>query len=150
MLIDAIKQYPNVEKVQMINKKAGRDYTKEVMIIATVNKWNARQKKRVPERTIMILRSNDAGTHLYAYNKAQAFNGYEARSWELMNKWLKNALQIAYAKDETEVNDDWGKDIDSAEAASLGIEESTKSKKKGMNLYEASNILKKLGMKLIK
>jgi hypothetical protein len=67
-----------------------------------------------------------------------------------MNKWLKNALQIAYAKDETEVNDDCGKDIDSAEAASLGIEESTKSKKKGMNLYEASNILKKLGMKLIK
>jgi len=150
MLIDAIKQYPNVEKVQMINKKAGRDYTKEVMIIATVNKWNARQKKRVPERTIMILRSNDAGTHLYAYNKAQAFNGYEARSWELMNKWLKNALQIAYAKDETEVNDDWGKDIDSAEAASLGIEESTKNRKKGMNLYEATNILKKQGLKLRK
>lgn len=150
MLIDAIKQYPNVEKVQMINKKAGRDYTKEVMIIATVNKWNARQKKRVPERTIMILRSNDTGTHLYAYNKAQAFNGYEARSWELMNKWLKNALQIAYAKDETEVNDDWGKDIDSAEAASLGIEESTKNRKKGMNLYEATNILKKQGLKLRK
>lgn len=150
MLVDAIKQYPNVEKVQMIDKKAGRDYTKEVMIIATVNKWNPKLKKRIPERTIMILRSNDTGTHLYAYNKAQAFNGYEARSWELMNKWLKNVLQIAYVKDETEVNDDWGKDIDSAEAASLGIEESTKTKKKGMNLYEAANILKKLGMKLIK
>jgi hypothetical protein len=150
MLVDAIKKYPNVEKVQMINKNAGRDYTKEVMIVATVNRWNPRQKKRIPERTIMILRSNDAGTHMYAYNKAQAFNGYEARSWELMNKWLKNSLQIAYSKDETEVKDDWGKDIDSAEAASLGIEESTKSKKKGMNLYEASNILKKLGMKLIK
>lgn len=149
MLIDAIKQYPNVEKVQTINKKAGRDYTKEVMIIATVNKWNSRLKKRVPERTIMILRSNDTGKHLYAYNKAQAFNGYEARSWELMNKWLKNALQIAYTKDETEVNDDWGKDIDSAEAASLGIEESTKSKKKGMNLYEAIRILKKKGLKLM-
>lgn len=150
MLVDAIKKYPNVEKVQMIDKKAGRDYTKEVMIVATVNKWNPHQKKRIPERTIMILRSNDAGTHMYAYNKAQAFNGYEARSWELMNKWLKNALQIAYSKDETEVKDDWGKDIDSAEAASLGIEESTKTKKKGMNLYEASNILKKLGMKLVK
>lgn len=150
MLVDAIKKYPNVEKVQMIDKKAGRDYTKEVMIVATVNRWNPRQKKRIPERTIMILRSNDAGTHMYAYNKAQAFNGYEARSWELMNKWLKNALQIAYSKDETEVKDDWGKDIDSAEAASLGIEESTKTKKKGMNLYEASNILKKLGMKLVK
>lgn len=150
MLVDAIKKYPNVEKVQMIDKKAGRDYTKEVMIIATVNKWNARLKKRVPERTIMILRSNDAGTHLYAYNKAQAFNGYEARSWELMNKWLKNALQIAYSKDETEVKDDWGKDIDSAEAASLGIEEATKNRKKGMNLYEATNILKKQGLKLKK
>lgn len=150
MLVDAIKKYPNVEKVQMINKNAGRDYTKEVMIVATVNRWNPRQKKRIPERTIMILRSNNAGTHMYAYNKAQAFNGYEARSWELMNKWLKNALQIAYTKDETDVKDDWGKDIDSAEAASLGIEESTKSKKKGMNLYEASNILKKQGLKLRK
>lgn len=150
MLVDAIKKYPNVEKVQMINKNAGRDYTKEVMIVATVNRWNPRQKKRIPERTIMILRSNDAGTHMYAYNKAQAFNGYEARSWELMNKWLKNSLQIAYSKDETEVKDDWGKDIDSAEAASLGIEESTKNRKKGMNLYEATNILKKQGLKLRK
>lgn len=151
MLIDAIKQYPNVEKVQVIDKKAGRDYTKEAMIIATVNKWNPKLKKRIPERTIMILRSNDSGTHLFAYNKAQAFNGYEARSWELMNRWFKNALQIDYTKDETEVSNEWGKDMDADEEAALGIkEESFRFKKRGMNLYEANRILKKKGFKLIK
>ena len=151
MLIDAIKQYPNVEKVQVIDKKAGRDYTKEAMIIATVNKWNPKQKKRVPVRTIMILRSNDTGSHLFAYNKDQAFNGYEARSWELMNKWFKNALQIAYTKDETEVSNEWGKDMDADEEAALGIkEESFRSKKRGMNLYEANRILKKKGFGLRK
>lgn len=151
MLMDAIKEYPNVKNIQVVDKKVGSDYTKEVQFVAIVNKWNPRLKKRIPERVVMVLRSNDAGTHLYAYNKAQAFNGYKARSWEFMNKWLKNALQIDYAKDETEIDNDWGKDMDTAEEASLGIkEESMKLKKKGLNLYEAIEILKKNGLKIIK
>ena len=149
MLIDSIKKYPNVKSVDTNLKRAGKDFTTQTRIVAIVNKWNPKLKKRIPERMVIDMLSNTKGDHFLARILGQVFNGHESRSWEQMDKWLKNTLQVQHASEE-EVSDDWGKDMDAAEAASLGIEESSKPGKKGMNLYEALQILAEKGLKLIR
>ena len=150
MLIDSIKKYPNVKSVDTNLKRAGKDFTTQTRIVAIVNKWNPKLKKRVPERMVIDMLSNTKGNPFLARILGQVFNGHETRSWEQMDKWLKNTLQVQHASEE-EVSDDWGKDMDAAEEAALGIRESRRfSKKKGMNLYEAARILEKKGLKLIR
>ena len=149
MLIDSIKKYPNVKSVDTNLKRAGKDFTTQTRIVAIVNKWNPKLKKRIPERMVIDMLSNTKGNHFLARILGQVFNGHETRSWEQMDKWLKNTLQVQHASEE-EVSDDWGTDMDAAEEAALGIRESGRfGKKKGMNLYEAVQILKKKGLKLI-
>lgn len=160
MLVDSIKGYPNVKNVQVIDRKAGRDFTKQVRITGIANKWNPKLKKRIPERVVIDLLSNTEGTHLLARILGQVFNGYETRSWEQMDKWLKNTYQVQYAAEEEDVSADWGKDMDASDEASLDAYaeqnkeqlehyEAPKNKKK-MNLYEALQILEKEGLKIIK